>query len=128
MRDSGMSFKAMERETGVVRQSLMKFVRGETSLRLDVADKLAAYFGLVLKAAQKPKKQWRKGKQPRRDRTFGIPRKDPFWHWWDLKGKKECTGGRDIESKRDADRWYKYWKSSGSPIPKTQARKRTISK
>jgi transcriptional regulator with XRE-family HTH domain len=43
---SGMSFKALERETGVLRQSLMKFMRGEQSLRLDVADKLASHFGL----------------------------------------------------------------------------------
>ena len=44
--DSELSFKALERETGVVRQSLMKFARGETSLRLDIADKLATYFGI----------------------------------------------------------------------------------
>ena len=43
---SGMSFKAIERETGVKRQSLMKFVRGEQSLRLDIADRLVDYFGL----------------------------------------------------------------------------------
>ncbi len=42
--DSELSFKAIERETGVARQSLMKFVRGEQSLRLDIADKLANYF------------------------------------------------------------------------------------
>lgn len=45
--DSGLSMKALERETGVTRQSLMKFVAG-TSLRLDIADRLAAYFGLEL--------------------------------------------------------------------------------
>jgi hypothetical protein len=46
--DSGLPFLTLEQETGVVRQSLMKFVRGESSLRLDVADKLAAYFDLEL--------------------------------------------------------------------------------
>ncbi len=46
--DSELSFAALERETGVVRQSLMKFARGERSLRLDMADKLAEYFGLVI--------------------------------------------------------------------------------
>ncbi len=52
---SELNFKALERETGVIRQSLMKFSRGETSLRLDMADKLAAYFGLELKpGATKP--------------------------------------------------------------------------
>ncbi len=40
------SFQAIERETGVVRQSLMKFARGEQSLRLDKADILAEYFGI----------------------------------------------------------------------------------
>jgi hypothetical protein len=44
--DSGMSFIGIERETGILRQSLMKFVRSEQSLRLDLADKLAAYFGI----------------------------------------------------------------------------------
>ena len=43
---SGVSFKMLERETGVVRQSLMKFAAGKQSLRLDMADKLAQYFGL----------------------------------------------------------------------------------
>jgi plasmid maintenance system antidote protein VapI len=43
---SGVSFKALERETGVIRQSLMKFAAGEQSLRLDMADKLALYFRL----------------------------------------------------------------------------------
>jgi len=46
--DSPLSFKAMERETGVLRQTLMTFSRGERSLRLDNADKLADYFGLEL--------------------------------------------------------------------------------
>ena len=45
---SGVAYKALERETGVQRGSIMRFVRGSQSLRLDKADKLAAYFGLVL--------------------------------------------------------------------------------
>ena len=40
------SFRAVERATGVKRQSLMKFVRGEQSLRLDLADRLADHFGI----------------------------------------------------------------------------------
>jgi transcriptional regulator with XRE-family HTH domain len=52
---SGMSFKALERETGVKRQSLMKFVRGEQSLRGDVMDKLAAFFRLELTTKRKGK-------------------------------------------------------------------------
>ena len=48
---SGMSIKALERETGVSRQSMMHFMRGTRTLRLDIADKLAAYFGLELRPA-----------------------------------------------------------------------------
>ena len=55
--ENGESFRAIERDTGVLRQSLMKFVRGETSLRLDVADKLAAYYGLELKPAEQSKRK-----------------------------------------------------------------------
>lgn len=44
--ESKLPFLTLEEKTGVTRQSLMKFARGESSLRLDVADKVAAYFGL----------------------------------------------------------------------------------
>jgi plasmid maintenance system antidote protein VapI len=56
--DSQLSFKALERATGVKRQSLMKFMAGEQSLRLDMADKLAHYFRLKLAAepAKLPRK------------------------------------------------------------------------
>ena len=47
--ESGMPLIALERETGVKRASIMRFLRGETSLRLDVADKLAVFFGLELR-------------------------------------------------------------------------------
>ncbi|MCY2927146.1 MAG: hypothetical protein NT031_17275 [Planctomycetota bacterium] len=40
------SFRAIETATGVKRQSLMRFVRGEQSLRLDLADRLAKYFNI----------------------------------------------------------------------------------
>ena len=46
--ESELSFKALERETGVLRQSLMKFAAGEQSLRLDAADKLAEFFGIEI--------------------------------------------------------------------------------
>jgi hypothetical protein len=55
--ENGESFRAIERDTGVLRQSLMKFVRSETSLRLDVADKLAVYYGLELRPAEEPKRK-----------------------------------------------------------------------
>jgi transcriptional regulator with XRE-family HTH domain len=44
--ESGLSFQELQRRTGVVRQSLMKFARGEQSLRLDHADKLATFFNI----------------------------------------------------------------------------------
>lgn len=53
--DSGMSFIGMERETGILRQSLMKFVRGEQSLRLDMADRLAEYFGIQCRPTRRQK-------------------------------------------------------------------------
>lgn len=46
--ESELSFAALERETGLTRQSIMGFVRCERSLRLDMADKLAEYFGIEI--------------------------------------------------------------------------------
>ena len=46
--ESGVSYKALSRDTGVARASIMRFVRGDQSIRLDVADRLAAFFGLEL--------------------------------------------------------------------------------
>jgi plasmid maintenance system antidote protein VapI len=43
------NYKALERETGVTRASIMRFVRGTQSLHLGMADRLAAYFGLELR-------------------------------------------------------------------------------
>ena len=49
--ESGIPFLTLEQETGVLRQSLMKFARGETSIHLDSADAIAKYFGLELQPA-----------------------------------------------------------------------------
>ena len=49
--NSGLSIKALERETGVSRQSMMHFMRGTRTLRLDIADKLATFFKLDLRPA-----------------------------------------------------------------------------
>jgi plasmid maintenance system antidote protein VapI len=46
--DSGMSHNRLAQESGVERLSIARFVKGERSMRLDMADKLAVYFGLVL--------------------------------------------------------------------------------
>ena len=47
--ESGASLKGLEKVTGVDRNSIRRFLRGERTLRLDMADKLAAYFGLELR-------------------------------------------------------------------------------
>ncbi len=47
--ESGVSYNAMQNLTGVTRASIMRFVRGDQSLRLDVADRLAAFFDLELR-------------------------------------------------------------------------------
>jgi plasmid maintenance system antidote protein VapI len=47
--ESGIPYLELQRETGVSRASIMRFVRGERTLRLDMADRLAAYFGLSLR-------------------------------------------------------------------------------
>jgi plasmid maintenance system antidote protein VapI len=51
--ESGLAYKALERATGVQRMSIMRFMRGGQSLRLDKADRLAAYFGLELRPKRK---------------------------------------------------------------------------
>ncbi len=47
------NYLTLERETGVTRASIMRFVRGSQSLRLDKADRLAAYFVLELRQKRK---------------------------------------------------------------------------
>jgi plasmid maintenance system antidote protein VapI len=46
---SGLTFQALAEASGVERGSISRFVRGERSLRLDKADRLAAYLGLELR-------------------------------------------------------------------------------
>lgn len=46
--NSELSFKALERETGLTRQSLMRFAYGRSSLRLDLADELVEFFGFEI--------------------------------------------------------------------------------
>ena len=48
IRESGIPLLVLERDTGVKRQSIMRFLRGERSLHLDNADSLATFFGLEL--------------------------------------------------------------------------------
>jgi plasmid maintenance system antidote protein VapI len=49
------NYLTLERETGVTRASIRRFVNGERTLRLDMADQLAAYFRLELRAKRKGK-------------------------------------------------------------------------
>jgi len=44
IRDSDLTYTEIQREIGVKRNSLLRFMRGETSLRLDLADERAAFF------------------------------------------------------------------------------------
>lgn len=53
--DSGLPMLTIATEAGVERTSLIRFARGDQSLRLDVADRLAEYFGLELVSCKKRK-------------------------------------------------------------------------
>ena len=44
--ESGMAHNAIQRATGVERASIMRFLQGKQSLRLDMADRLATFFGI----------------------------------------------------------------------------------
>jgi len=46
--ESGIPLARLQRDTGIQRESIARFIRGETSLVLDKADRLAAHFGLGL--------------------------------------------------------------------------------
>jgi len=50
---SDVPLLALERETGVTRASIRRFVNGEQFLRLDMADALATYFNLRLTSDEK---------------------------------------------------------------------------
>lgn len=47
------SFKAVERATGVSRHSLMRFARGDQSLRLDIADELLNYLNVEVRRTKR---------------------------------------------------------------------------
>jgi plasmid maintenance system antidote protein VapI len=51
--ESGVAFLKIEQDTGIARASISRFVAGKRSLRLDLADKLAAYFRLELRAKRR---------------------------------------------------------------------------
>jgi transcriptional regulator with XRE-family HTH domain len=53
--NSGVSRYRIAQDTGILETSLSRFMRGETSLRLDKADVLAEYLGLELAEIRKAK-------------------------------------------------------------------------
>ena len=52
---SGVSYLHLERETGVSRGSISRFVNGERDLYLESASKISAFLGLKLKKSTKSK-------------------------------------------------------------------------
>lgn len=54
--ESDLPMLTIATETGVQRASLIRFARGDQSLMLDAADKLAAYFGLELQPTDRKTK------------------------------------------------------------------------
>jgi plasmid maintenance system antidote protein VapI len=48
-----ITYLGLEQVTGLARASIMRFVRGTQSLRLDMADRLAAHFKLSLQPDRK---------------------------------------------------------------------------
>jgi plasmid maintenance system antidote protein VapI len=55
IRESSVAYLTLAKATGVERASIQRFADGRTSLRLDKADKLAAYFGLELRPVRRRK-------------------------------------------------------------------------
>jgi len=68
--ESGLAFIELERRTGVKRQCVMRFMRGETSLRLDIADRLMAALGVRVQLGPIPPVE--KARKPRA-RAAKIP-------------------------------------------------------
>jgi hypothetical protein len=56
IQDSGFTLYRIAKDTGIVGTSLLRFMQGETSLRLDKADVLAEYLGLELVRKRKVKR------------------------------------------------------------------------
>lgn len=54
LQQSHLSFAELERKTGIKRQSLMRFVRRQQTIRLDAADRLATFFQLQLSIGNFP--------------------------------------------------------------------------
>lgn len=53
IRFSGLPLLQIERDTGICRASLSRFMRGKTYLRSDAVDTLCIYFGLELRPVRR---------------------------------------------------------------------------
>lgn len=53
--ESGLSLYRIAADTGIIRSSLIRFLRGDQSLRLDKADVLAEYLGIEVVKRRKGK-------------------------------------------------------------------------
>lgn len=53
IRDSGQSLYGIAKATGIDKSALGRFVAGKQSIRLDLADRLALHFDLVLVVKRK---------------------------------------------------------------------------
>jgi cyanate lyase len=57
MRESGRSYGALSRGTGLALPIITRFANGERSLKIESADKLAAYLGLELRPMTNKRKR-----------------------------------------------------------------------
>ena len=74
--ETSLPYAAIERETSIKRQDLLKFAAGDLSLRTDKADRLAQLFGLTIRRPQ----WWLFPCETKRWRDFSATgRKLPTW-------------------------------------------------
>lgn len=108
---SKLPLLVIERETGVKRQSIMWFVRGERSLRLDMADKLAAYFGMTLARPPLPLPSTKSVRDSRKGKPVESKvDRDPAWWVFYVPGDEQYWGNPDyIESRSEGP---VYWTCS----------------
>jgi len=55
VRESGLSLYRIALDTGLNEDALSRFVRGQTSMRLDLADRLAARLDVECRRTRRPK-------------------------------------------------------------------------
>jgi hypothetical protein len=121
------SYKGLERETGVTRASIMRFVRGTQSLHLGMADRLASHFGLALQQKDKGGStvnywwvnQGRNFDHERRDGYLWTAARDPEdmpYHWATM---------RDV---RPGDVVFSYFRRHIVAVSEAQSRARLASR